>query len=79
MGEIIIKIPQNIHEEFELEDPKEIEQLIRSLKKNKKEVKEKKKENLFLGLFADDPDLVDHITELAMQAREKHPLRIEDE
>ena len=31
-----------------------------------------------LGLFADEPDLVDAICEGAMQAREAHPLRLPD-
>lgn len=29
----------------------------------------------FLGLFKDEPELVDEITQSAMEARERHPLR----
>lgn len=31
------------------------------------------------GMFADEPELVDRIIEAAMEAREKHPLRLTDE
>ena len=29
-----------------------------------------------LGLFADEPELVDHVTESVMRARENDPLRV---
>ncbi len=29
----------------------------------------------FLGMFADEPEVIDQVVESAMQAREKHPLR----
>jgi predicted DNA-binding antitoxin AbrB/MazE fold protein len=31
-----------------------------------------------LGLMADEPELVDQVTEIAMAARESHPLRADD-
>ncbi len=32
-------------------------------------------EDPFLGMFKDEPDLVDQVTRSAMEARERHPLR----
>lgn len=29
----------------------------------------------FLGMFAHEPELIDQVIELAMRAREEHPLR----
>ena len=34
--------------------------------------------NVFLGLFAQEPELVDQVVESIMQAREQHPLRQSD-
>ena len=31
-----------------------------------------------VGLFADDPDLIDEVCESAMQSRERDPLRVTD-
>jgi len=31
--------------------------------------------DLYLGMFADEPELMDHVVESAMQSREEHPLR----
>ncbi len=31
--------------------------------------------DLYLGMFADEPELLDRVVESAMQAREDHPLR----
>ena len=32
-------------------------------------------EGVFLGLFADEPELIDQVVEAAMRAREEQPLR----
>lgn len=32
-------------------------------------------EDPFLGMFADEPELMDQVVQSAMQAREEHPLR----
>ena len=31
--------------------------------------------DVFLGLFAQEPELIDQVVESVMQAREQHPLR----
>ncbi|MGH7945502.1 MAG: hypothetical protein ACREF9_10885 [Opitutaceae bacterium] len=32
-------------------------------------------EDVFLGMFAEEPEVIDQMLEMAMQAREQHPLR----
>ncbi|MGH8565754.1 MAG: hypothetical protein ACREXW_17355 [Gammaproteobacteria bacterium] len=32
-------------------------------------------EDVFLGMFAEEPEMIDQMLEMAMQAREQHPLR----
>ena len=32
-------------------------------------------DDVFLGMFAEEPELIDQVVESAMQAREEHPLR----
>jgi len=32
-------------------------------------------EDVFLGMFAEAPEVIDQVIEMAMQAREQHPLR----
>lgn len=71
MGAITIRIPQDIEVEYKLEELKTVEQLLERLKQLQPDVVE----NELVGLFADEFELVDNIIESAMQAREKYPLR----
>jgi len=32
-------------------------------------------QDVFLGMFAEEPEVIDQMLEMAMQAREQHPLR----
>ncbi|MBA2592125.1 MAG: hypothetical protein M3495_14575 [Pseudomonadota bacterium] len=32
-------------------------------------------QDVFLGMFAEEPEVIDRMLEMAMQAREQHPLR----
>ena len=74
MGIITIRVPHNIQEEYETDNWKIIENLLRNLKHTGLK-KETKKDDMLTGLFSDEPDLIDKITESAMQAREKNILR----
>ena len=58
----------------EIEEMQEKEQLI--LLDYIKSQKKQKKIRDVLGLFEDEPELADQICNLAMESREKNPLRI---
>ena len=75
MGTITIKVPKDIKVEYELESVEETENLIQRLKEIRIKPLAAKPDHL-MGLFSDDVELMDHITESAMKAREKDPLRI---
>jgi len=77
MGTITLKVPQDIHLEYQIDSSKMMEQLLEWLKPLQK-TKQYVENDKLLGLFADDADLIDQITESAMQARENHPLRCND-
>lgn len=79
MGDITIHVPQRIHIEYTLEYDNLTRHLLdilntlilRSLPTRKDA------SNGFLGLFADQPDLLDQVMEQAMQARETNALRVQ--
>ena len=77
MGTITIKVPQDIQLEYEIDTIDVIEGLLEQLTRKKQQV-ESGGRDLLLGLFADDADVLDAITESAMQARERDPLRSHD-
>jgi hypothetical protein len=72
MGTITIRILQDIEVEYQLEDLKAVEQVLEKLKQLQPDVIEDE----LTGLFADELELLDDITKSAMQAREKYPLRL---
>lgn len=74
MGTILINTPQDIKVEYVLDD-QETEKLIRNLHEIKGTPLSSKSDNL-MGLFADDVELIDQITESAMKARGKDNLRV---
>ncbi len=75
MGTILIKIPKEIELEYELNNSEETEKLFRKLGEINFSPKTRKPDPL-LGLFSDDAEMLDRITEEALESREKHPLRI---
>jgi hypothetical protein len=77
MGMITIKVPQNIQREYEIDASEMIEELIAQLMRVQHQ-REPGAEDVLLGLFADDAELLDVITESAMQARERDLLRSYD-
>jgi len=77
MGTIMLKVPEDIHLEYEFDSVKMMAPLLDWLKQSQK-TKQTSENDSLLGLFADDAELIDQITESAMQARENHPLRCHD-
>jgi len=75
MGKIIIKIPYEIDQEYELNNLEAVEKLLETIKHAQKKRASSTKVDSVLGLFADEPDLIDEVTEMALQSREIHPLR----
>jgi len=69
MGTITLKVPQDIHVEYQIDSSKMMAQLLDWLKQLKPQPV---KNERLLGLFADDADLIVQMTESAMQACEKH-------
>ena len=74
MGMITIKVPDDINLEYEVGNIKFIKNLIYTLKEIGLNSKFIEKDNL-LGLFANETELIDQITESAMQSREDTPFR----
>jgi len=75
MGIITIKVPKDIKVEYELDSMEETENLIKRLQEIPIKPRTTKPDHL-MGLFSDDVELMDQITESAMKAREKDPLRV---
>ncbi len=75
MGTITIKVPQDIHVEYQIDRSDLIDNIIEKLKEIKLEPTTTKPDRL-LGLFAEDAELLDQITESAMQGRENDSLRV---
>ena len=73
MGKVLITVPQKINFEYQISNIDVAQKLIQFIDRF---TQQKDSENRILGLFEDDPELMDEITEMAMQNRENHPLRI---
>ncbi|RKZ82564.1 MAG: hypothetical protein DRR19_20430 [Candidatus Parabeggiatoa sp. nov. 1] len=72
MGIITLKVPQDIHLEYQIDSFKVMAQLLHWLKHLEQTKQQPVKHDRLLGLFADDADFSEQITEPAMQARENH-------
>ncbi len=75
MGTITIKIPQDIFREYELDNVAVTELLLSRLQALQPEAMLFAPDSLS-GLFADEAELLEAVTEAAMQARERDPLRV---
>ena len=75
MGTITIKVPKDINIEYKVESVEATENLLEKLNEMKMKSESVELDKL-LGLFADEDELLDHITESAMKARENDPLRV---
>lgn len=79
MGDIMIHVPQRLHVEYTLEHESLTRQLLDML--NTLVLRSiptpQDTNNGLLGLFADQPDLLDQVTEQAMHARETDALRVQ--
>ena len=75
MGTITIKVPQDIHVEYQIDRSDHTDNIIEKLNEIKLEPTTTKPDRL-LGLFAEDAELLDQITESAMQGRENDSLRV---
>ncbi len=63
MGTIMLKVPQDIHLAYQIDSSKLMEQLLEWLKPLKKQEQEFEK-NTLLGLFGDEAEFIDQMTEL---------------
>ena len=75
MGTITIKVPKDINIEYKVESVEATENLLEKLNGMKMKSESVELDKL-LGLFADIAELLDHVTESAMKARENDPLRV---
>jgi hypothetical protein len=78
MGTIMLKVPEDIHLEYQFDSLKMMAPLLEWLKNSKQTKQQIENKDKLLGLFADDAELIDQITESAMQARENHPLKCDN-
>lgn len=78
MGDITIHVPQRLHIEYTLDHASLTRQLLDMLNTLMLRSIPTRKDNHndLLGLFADQPDLLDQVTEQAMHARETGALRV---
>jgi len=74
MGTLVIRIPEDINEEYEVANSKIVKKLISFLKLKAVKPKTVQKDKL-AGLFENDAELMDQVVEWAMQTRERDPLR----
>ena len=77
MGNITIHVPQRIHIEYTLDNGNITQRLLDMLNALmlRSEPRPQEHDNL-LGLFADQSELLDQITENALHARETDALRV---
>lgn len=79
MGDITIHVPQRIHIEYTLEYDnltRHLLDILNTLILRHFPTRQEHTRNEVMGLFADQPDLLDQVTEQAMQARETDALRV---
>ncbi len=77
MGSITITIPQNIHIQYRIENTARTKSLLDELNTLMlRSVAANTTENRLLGLFAQEANLMDQVTEQAMQSRETDLLRV---
>ena len=65
MGTIIIKVPQEIHIEYEIDNLEIAENLLETIKHIEQQPKTVEN-NILMGLFADEAELIDQVNESAM-------------
>jgi hypothetical protein len=75
MGTITIKVPIDINIEYKVDSVEATENLLEKLNEMKMKSESVELDKL-LGLFADEAELLDHVTESSMEARENNPLRV---
>ena len=75
MGTITIKVPKDINIEYKVDSVEATENLLEKLNEMKMKSDSVEFDKL-LGLFADEAELLDNVTESAMKARENDPLRV---
>ncbi len=75
MGTITIKVPKDINIEYKVDSVEATENLLEKLNEMKMKSESVKLDKL-LGLFSDEAELLDHVTESVMKARENDPLRV---
>lgn len=79
MGDITIHVPQRIHIEYTLEYDnltRHLLDILNTLILRSLPPRQATSDEL-LGLFADQPELLDQVTEQAMHARETDALRVQ--
>jgi hypothetical protein len=78
MGNIMIHVPQHIHIEYTLENGLLTKRLLDLLNTMMLQNKPQDDEyDSLLGLFADQSELLDQVTEFAMHARETDTLQVQ--
>ena len=75
MGTITIKVPNDINIEYKVDSVEATENLLEKLNEMKMKSESVELDKL-LGLFADEAEALDDVTESAMKARENDPLRV---
>ncbi len=75
MGTVIINVPQDINEKYDIKSIEASIELLEKLKNSKPETEVNSNDSL-LGLFENESEIIDGITESAMQSREKDSLRL---
>lgn len=81
MGNITIRIPQQVHIEYTLKNARLTGRILDLLNalflRGDNSVKKNTQNDQLLGLFSDQADLFDQVTESALQERETSMLRAE--
>jgi hypothetical protein len=75
MGTITIIVPKDINIEYKVDSVEATENLLEILNEMKMKSESVKLDKL-LGLFADEAELLDHVTKSAMKVRDSDPLRV---
>ena len=75
MGTITIKVPKNIRVKYEVDSLENTEMLLEKIAEIMRQPELTESDRL-LGLFANEAEFLDQITESAMQARTRDSLRV---